>query len=79
MSRPIITTRQARRARSRIPKASIRYQRHAHGIARREWDARRHQAATDLAYLEAIMDATDREAFDAETWAPILHHDGRRS
>lgn len=78
MPRRIRTTRQARRARRRIPDASIRYQRHAHGEARRAWDGRMRQSRADLDYLEAIMDATDREAFDAETWAPIEHHDGRR-
>lgn len=79
MSRRIRTTRQARAARRRVPDASIRYQRHAHGIARRAWDARVHQSQADLAYLESIMDATERDMFDADTWAPIDHHDGRNN
>lgn len=77
MSRPIKSARQAAEARSWVPNASIRYQRHAHGVARRSLDARLAASKADLDYLEQIMEATERSAFDRDTWAPIEHHDGR--
>lgn len=78
MTRPIRTTRQARLARRRVPNPWAREFTHRLGVARRFFDARMAQSRADLDTLEGMQDRNEDRQFNADTWAPIPHHDGRQ-